>query len=121
MAISCVTLTAQYIREPAVLHTVVFLHWYRLYTFTDKVQDGVATPLLIVEVAVPLVVLQVQRLRSLLFQVQQLLEQHLRLLVLLLAMMEDAARTSTMHCVIPMALMEAVARTHDINLTHRPR
>lgn len=120
MATFFVTLTAQYTRERAVLHMVCPSHWNRLYALTDKPQDGVVTPLLIAEV-VALLAVRAQQFQPLLFQVQQLLEQHLLPLVLLLAMMEDAGQTSTMHCVIPMAPMVAVARTHYMTLTYEPR
>lgn len=76
-------------------------------------QDGVVTPLLIAAVVAHLAV-RAQRARSLLFRVQQLSEQHLLPLVPLPATMEGAARTSIMHCVIPMALTVAVARTYDM-------
>lgn len=99
----------------------VVLHWYRLCIPTNRLQDGVVTLPLIAEVAAPLVVLRVRRLQSLLFRVQRLSEQHLQLLVLLLAMMEGVGQISTMHCVIPMALMEAAARTHYTTFTDELR
>lgn len=76
---------------------------------------------LIAEVDAPLAVLRVRRLQFLLSRVQQLSGQHLRLLVLLLATMEGVGQISTMHCVIPMALMEAAARTHYTTFTEEPR
>jgi hypothetical protein len=67
----------------------------------------------IVEVVVLLAALRARRLSNPQYRLQQVLELHLLLLVLLLAVMAGVALNSVTHCVIPMVHMVVVARKQN--------
>jgi hypothetical protein len=67
----------------------------------------------IVEVVVLLAALRARRLSNPQYRLQQVLELHLLLLVLLLAVMAGVALNSVTHCVIPMVHTVVVARKQN--------